>query len=245
MGLHLLHRHDRQATENEPPQVYKTTVNCSWGALVDKGYKMFPKINLPSVILTISLVLVLAFIFSPAQNIIQAKGASPTSLWDFEHYVKSIGSGKPGDVQGVYAPGVFAAKVLQQPADNPGYVSPLNGAVTEFATPKSFGNIGLLAHNYLTGAEFSKLTLGQVIRIVYGDGKVESFVVKEILQYQALQPDSAYSILIDLETGQSASASKVFKRVYSGKRHLTLQTCIYADGDPNWGRLFVIATPIE
>lgn len=77
--------------------------------------------------------------------------------------------------------GFFSTRVLQQPANNPGYISPVNGVITEFGLAKSYGNIGLLAHNYLTGASFSKLTPGQEIRIVYGNGDVKYIVVEEFL----------------------------------------------------------------
>jgi len=35
----------------------------------------------------------------------------------------------------------------------------------------------------------------------------------------------------------------MFKRVYTGDRHVTFQTCIYAEGTSSWGRLFVVAVP--
>jgi len=204
---------------------------------------MFSKYKFAIIFLTVSLVLVQALILFPANITVQAKGASSGSVPDFDQFVKSIGTGKEGEILGVYVPGLFASNVLQQPSNNPAYVSPVNNVVTEFSAPKSYGSIGLLAHNYLSGAKFSKLAIGQEIKIVYGDGKVESYIVKEILQYQALKPESEYSRLVDLNTGQSVSASKVFKRAYTGKHHLTLQTCIYAKGEMKWGRLFVIAVP--
>ena len=97
------------------------------------------------------------------------------TLPDFEQFVISVSDGNAGVVRGVYVPGLFAVKVLQQPDNNPGYVSPADGTITEFGLAKSYGNIGLLAHNYLTGASFSNLLPGQEIRIVYGNGEVELF----------------------------------------------------------------------
>jgi hypothetical protein len=35
----------------------------------------------------------------------------------------------------------------------------------------------------------------------------------------------------------------MFKRVYFSNRHVTFQTCIEAEGNLSWGRLFVIAVP--
>ena len=105
------------------------------------------------------------------------------------------------------------------------------------------GNIGLLAHNYLAGSLYAGLSRGDEVRIVYGDGRVEYFVVKQILQYQALQPSSVHSDFRDLDNNITTSAQDVFRKVYRGDRHVTFQTCIEAEGNINWGRLFVIAEP--
>jgi hypothetical protein len=35
----------------------------------------------------------------------------------------------------------------------------------------------------------------------------------------------------------------MFDRAYLGDHHLTLQTCIAAEGISSWGRLFIIAVP--
>jgi hypothetical protein len=101
----------------------------------------------------------------------------------------------------------------------------------------------LLAHNYLSGRFFSDLTVGQEVRLVYGDGKVEYFVVTEILRYQALEPNSQLSSFRNLDNYEVLSAEQMFKRVYAGKRHVTFQTCISANGTFSWGRLFVVAKP--
>jgi len=35
----------------------------------------------------------------------------------------------------------------------------------------------------------------------------------------------------------------MFDRAYEGGRHVTFQTCIAAEGNSSWGRLFIIAAP--
>jgi hypothetical protein len=85
--------------------------------------------------------------------------------------------------------------------------------------------------------------MGQEVRLVYGDGKVETFVVVEVLKYQALQPNSPYSEFRGVNDTKSLNAEQMFKRVYFGDRHVTFQTCIEKDGNLSWGRLFVIALP--
>jgi hypothetical protein len=201
------------------------------------------KIKLARMWLSICLILAITFLVVPSFTPVQARDVNPYELADFEQFVSAVSDGQAGVVRGVYVQGQLAARVLRQLNDDPGYVSPVNGVITEFGLAKNHGNIGLMAHNYLAGASFSKFTPGQEIRIVYGDGQIEYFFVEEILRFQALEPNSASSDFVDQETGQRLSASELFQRVYTGYRHVTFQTCIYADGNYSWGRLFVIAVP--
>jgi len=179
--------------------------------------------------------------FNPISALAMGNGTVP--LPNFNDFSKTVQSGKADILSGVYVQNVMALPVVQQPAGNAGYVSTNDGQVTQFAMASQFGNIGLLAHNYLSGNTFSQLAVGQEVRLVYGDGKVEYFIVKEVLQYQALQPNSPWSSFRDLKDNTELTAEQMFKRVYAGDRHVTFQTCIYADGISSWGRLFVVAVP--
>ena len=147
-------------------------------------------------------------------------------------------------LRGVYVSDVLALPVAQQPADDPNYVSSNDGEATQFSTASQYRNVGLLAHNNLSGRSFLQLALGQEVRLVYGDGKVENFIVTEILHFQALQPKSLSSVFRSVKSNEVLSAQQMFNRVYSGARHVTFQTCIKANGSWNWGRLFVVAMPI-
>lgn len=162
------------------------------------------------------------------------------TLADFS---KSVQNGKADVLRGVYVNDVLALPIIQQPAGNPGYVSNNDGEVTQFGMPAKYGNVGLLAHNTLSGKFFSGLAVGQEVRLVYGDGKTEIFVITEVLRYQALQPTSPYSSFRNLNKDETLNAEQMFKRVYFGDRHVTFQTCIESDGVSSWGRLFVIAVP--
>jgi hypothetical protein len=134
--------------------------------------------------------------------------------------------------------------VVQQPPGDTNYVSKNDGEVTQFASASRYGNIGLLAHNYLSGRFFSQLRIGEEIQLVYNDGQVETFVVTEILRYKALDPKSPYSSFQNLEDqDEILTVSQMFDRAYEGVRHVTFQTCISAEGNSSWGRLFVIASP--
>ena len=163
------------------------------------------------------------------------------SLADFS---KSVQNGNAQELRGVYVDGIFALPVVQQPSGTPAFVSSLEGELTQFGMPASYGNIGLLAHNHLSGRLFSDLAGGQQVRLIYGDGKIETFVITEILRYQALQPASPYSSFRSLDQNdETLTADQLFKRVYLGDRHVTFQTCIQAYGNSSWGRLFIIAMP--
>ncbi|HMB21829.1 MAG TPA: hypothetical protein VKP08_03305, partial [Anaerolineales bacterium] len=86
-------------------------------------------------------------------------------------------------------------------------------------------------------------SVGQEVRLVYGDGKVEVFVIQETLHVQALQPDSVTSSFRNLDQDEVLTAGEMFNRAYTGEHHLVFQTCIEANGNASWGRLFVFAMP--
>jgi len=141
---------------------------------------------------------------------------------------------------------LISFQIVQQPTGNINFVTPLPNYVTAYQKVSKYDTIGLLAHNYLAGHYFFQILPGQEIKLVYDDHQTDKFVVTEIQQYQALSPDSPSSDFIDLDTGNFFTASKLFRKIYiSQADRLVLQTCIYADHNPTWGRLFVIAEPIE
>jgi hypothetical protein len=190
--------------------------------------------------LSFLLAIFLSVFYSPIKT--QALG-NVTSLPAFADFSKTVQNGDAKTLRGVYVADVLAQPIVQQPVGNPGFVSTTDGVVTQFDMASRYGNVGLLAHNHLSGRFFSQLTIGQEVRIVYGDGRTEIFVISEILQFQALQPTSPYSSFRNLSKDETLTAEQMFKRVYFGDRHVTFQTCINANGNNSWGRLFVIAVP--
>jgi hypothetical protein len=147
-------------------------------------------------------------------------------------------------LSGVHIGDNLSFPIVQQPQGNSNYVSNRDGEVTQFSTVSQYGNIGLLAHNYLSGRSFAQLVIGQEVRLVYDDGRTEYFVVQEILRYQALDPKSPYSSFKNMNNeAEILSAGEMFDRAYAGERHITFQTCIKAEGDASWGRMFILATP--
>ncbi|MHB0923011.1 MAG: hypothetical protein ACYC3H_03475 [Bellilinea sp.] len=180
----------------------------------------------------------------------QLENASPASVSavSLAPFVASVAtSGNPNQAAGIFAQGLFAAPIVQQPASAPGFVSTEAEIATQFAMAAQYGSIALLAHNYLLGGQFFDVDMGEVLALVYGDGHIQTYRVVEVMEYQALSPNSPYSDFVDLKdpTGQRISVTSLFYAVYAQEGKLVLQTCIEANGEPSWGRLFIIAQPEE
>ena len=181
------------------------------------------------------------FFLNPAS--IRTIGDRPGTLLSFADFSRSIQNGDADVLRGVYVENVLHLPVVQQLADRPYYVSNRNGEVTQFGMASQYGNIGLLAHNTLSGKLFSNLVIGQEVRLLYGDGRVDSFVIQQILRFQALQPESVSSSFQNLDRDELLSAGEMFNRAFAGEHRLVFQTCIEAEGNMSWGRLFIIALP--
>lgn len=170
--------------------------------------------------------------------------AKDNALPSLSEFIETVKDGNANTLRGVYVANVMAYPIVQQPYGNPGFVSTIDSVVTQFSMANEVGNLGLLAHNHLAGISFANIKQNDQIVLVYGDGSLESFLVESILQYQALSPLSPYSQFKDLENESILTAEDLFREVYRGEYHLTLQTCINNEGNASWGRLFIIAKPI-
>jgi hypothetical protein len=164
-----------------------------------------------------------------------------TSLTDF---LGSVVNGESDTLVGVYIPGLLALPVGQQPKGNAGYVTREPHKTTQFRLASKYGTIGILAHNDLAGAQFSGIRQNQYAIVIYGDGRLEYFLFGEVQKYQALTPTSTYSDFINQDGSEERlTASQLFNRIYGQGERLVFQTCIAADGNPSWGRMFIIARP--
>lgn len=188
--------------------------------------------------------ILVAFLISIFYNPLSSKAlGNDISLPSLAEFSRSVQNGEAQVLRGVYVSDVLALPVVQQPAALAGFVSGNDSELTQFRMAAQYGTIGLLAHNYLAGKVFPQLTAGQEVSLVYGDGKIQTFIITEVLRFQALQPTSPYSSFRNLEKEETLTAEQMFKRVYFGDQRVTFQTCIEANGNSSWGRLFVIATP--
>ncbi|HET6822500.1 MAG TPA: hypothetical protein VFH34_07610 [Anaerolineales bacterium] len=188
------------------------------------------------------LLVLLSYLFlNPAPG--HALGNGGAALPDFAKFTETVQNDEAKVLRGVYVPDVLALPIAQQPAGNAGYVSNKEGEITQFGMASQFGNVGLLAHNHLSGSDFSNLAVGQEVRLVYGNGTVEYFEITQVLKFEALEPNNPYSSFRDLSNDEFLTATQLFKKVYGGERHVTFQTCIANAESLSWGRLFVLATP--
>jgi hypothetical protein len=212
-------------------------------AFIEQENSMTLKTKLLRITWNASILLaIFTFVFANPASALPLEGTG-TTLPDFAEFSRAVQNGDANALRGVYVPHVLATPVVQQPAGNAGFVSSNDGELTQFSLPSQYGNVGLLAHNYLSGELFFDLEMGQQVSLVYGDGRVETFVIDQILKYQAFEPNSPYSNFRDLSTDDVLTAEQVFRKAYTGDRRVTFQTCIKAYGLSTWGRIFVIATP--
>jgi hypothetical protein len=163
------------------------------------------------------------------------------ALPDMQTFIFSVTNGQSDIATGVYVPGILAMKIVQQPKDNPAFVSTVPATLTQFAMASSYLTVGLLAHNFLAGAQFSDMKLDQEIILVYGDGSLKNYRVSDIQSYQALSPNNPYSNFINTDSDKTLSSEEVFKQVYAKGNQLVFQTCIQKGNEDSWGRLFIIA----
>lgn len=215
------------------------------------------KISLRILPLKVLLFLSFTLAFAPAQRSsafllpvtgsVSAVTAPATAvLPTLADFIKTVKNGQPQRVVGVYVADVLAFKVIPQPANNPAFVSSKREVVTQFSLAATYSTTALLAHNNLAGALFSKLVTGQEVNIVYGDGTVRAYTVSALRHFQALRPTSVYSNFLDLDNNNQKILNRdIFAQIYTTSDQVVFQTCIAAQGHPSWGRLFVIATPLN
>lgn len=145
---------------------------------------------------------------------------------------------------GLYVPDEFAFPIVAQPEDQDLYVSTKRNLLTLFRAAQQNGVTGLLAHNFLAGALFYDLEIGQEVWVVESEQKQRAYKITRIEQFQKIT-GAQDEVFIDLRTNDAMSTSEVFDRFYTGEPHLTLQTCLEGEGDPSWGLTFIVAVPLD
>lgn len=164
---------------------------------------------------------------------------------DLVNFIEKVRNENPDELRGVFVQGKFAYPVVQQPSDQPLFVSTNAATVTQYRSAAKNQVVGLLAHNYLAGASFYTLEPGDRVHLVFGDGRVKVYVISEILQYQVVTAGRDVSAFKDVKTREILSEQQIYDKVYGLGDKVTFQTCIPSGSNGTWGRLFVIAYPTD
>jgi hypothetical protein len=180
----------------------------------------------------------------PAQPILETASAS-ASLPSLAEFIQQVKDGQSSLVRGLYVSHVMALRVVPQPQGDSGFISAEDGTATLFQTASFYGVTGLLAHNFLAGRDFFRLSNGQELDVIYGDGQVKRYQVSKFDDFQRLSINDLRSNFMELSSGLEKTADQVFADFYEGSPHLILQTCIERNGEWNWGVRFVTADPMN
>jgi hypothetical protein len=179
--------------------------------------------------------------YEPLQISLDSPSGTVLSLSEFLESLELTGQMQ---IVGVYVPGLFAVQVLQQPAQQFNYVSNLPNIVTQFKLASDYGSYGFLAHSYLAGVDFFDIEVGQSVILIDGIGMIRSYIVSDLIGFQAFSPQNPYSHFRSLGSPwKEFSAEDLFYLIYAEENRVIFQTCISLDSQPNWGRFFVIAVP--
>jgi hypothetical protein len=203
------------------------------------------KINFKSTVVIIALAFLLAA-FAPVSPVLADTTGDQSALPTLPAFSTSVQNSNAYQITGLFVSGLMAVPVVQQPSGQPGYVSTSTETLTQFAAASKYGTTGLLAHNYLAGSHFFNLSRGSVITLVYGDGSSQYYQVFAVMQFQALSPNSPYSQFVNLaQPDVTLSSTDLFYQTYGLGDVLVLQTCIEKGNESSWGRLFIIAKPVD
>ncbi len=173
-----------------------------------------------------------------------ASTAVAESFPTLSQFIATVKNPDANALSGVFVKDVLALKVVQYPAGNPLSITAMPGYVTQSCGIEQCPSIGLLGHNFLAGKLFFDLSLNQEVALVYGDGNIKRFRASRIRRYQALSPNDPYSEFVDLEKGGTKlSSTDLFNDTFGVGQQVVFQTCIAANGNISWGRIFVIADP--
>jgi hypothetical protein len=209
---------------------------------MEKESIMKPRNRLTKIANHMLLIAMILLTFSLSRSATEAYAKNDTHILPLlREFIETVTNGEAGVLRGIYIPNLLALRVAQQPGEDSRFISNSGTIVTQFNMAARMGNVGLLAHNYLAGNLFFEIQVGNEIILIFGNGRMENFTVNSVNWYEAL-PHDAYK---DFVTGDVLNTGELYDMMYNGEYHLTLQTCIEWGDNPDWGRLFIIAQPVD
>lgn len=117
----------------------------------------------------------------------------------------------------------------------------VNGGDTTTTNLSGYANVSswsggtyIYAHNYLAGAEFYDLEIGETIIAFYSDGSTKEFQVANHDEFSFGNPDDELALRVNYQWMDIDSVVKL----YSSPDTLTLATCFPAQGQMT-GRLYI------
>ena len=187
-------------------------------------------------VLVLTILLLVAAITSSTQAAILPTALPVTGIATIPDSTAQLAKNGVGKVTSVSVGNTYSFSVTQF-----GNSVPSDGSLGQYAGAASKKNIGLLAHNYLAGAAFASFWIGAEIKVTLSDGSTKTFVINNVMRYQATDPNDFSKPFID-SNGKQISTRALFNRAYK-RGGLTFQTCIAGNGSSTWGLLFVLAVP--
>lgn len=163
---------------------------------------------------------------------------------DLGELIARVTNGNADQVVGSYIPDLLAAEVLQQPEDQPDWISPDAGTLTQYRAASQLGNLGLLASKDSAAALFDQMAAGLPVTIIQGDGSLREYSIAGILTFQAIDPTDPNSDYLIQPVGVHVPYSELLNCIYGGEEHLVFESTIDKPDVPNWGKLFVVAFPV-
>lgn len=162
----------------------------------------------------------------------------PGELWPslptLEEFVESL------PVKAAHLPaGVYASKLFAFPVVQNGNAAPYeSNVVGDYAYANQ--SYWLLAHNYLAGVEFSKLSLEKHVHLVLCDKSLRNYVITDHTTYKDV--DGRWDNFLDVETGAVVNDAIIFERLNQNGR-LIFQTSLAEGGNLRAGLRFFIGLP--
>lgn len=165
-----------------------------------------------------------------SQKIVNSPGNPEdlNALPKLEEFRRSVRNGHSDQVLGVWVEGVLAFKV--SPGTHNSAPSTRDTAAV-YSWADDHGVIALLIHNYLGGTRIYHLNPGVKIAVIYGNGGVDWYVVRNGTWYETRNYSHSgfkgpFRIWSCGDCDFDLSVQDIRRRHYTGTPHLAFQTCV-------------------